>query len=114
MNEGEKRVVGKMITIYCRSKHRSAEGLCEECEALRAYALQRLERCPFGEDKPTCATCTIHCYKNDLRLKMKEVMRMAGPRMLFRHPLETVRHFHQEHRRQKTFVSTKKANQNSR
>lgn len=33
MNEGEKRVVGKMITIYCRSKHRSGEGLCEECKS---------------------------------------------------------------------------------
>lgn len=103
-----------MITIYCRLKHRSGEELCNECETLRAYALQRLERCPFGEEKPTCATCTVHCYKNDMRLMIKEVMRVAGPRMLFRHPVEMVRHFHQEHRRNRTFTSMTKANQNSR
>lgn len=63
MNEKEKEVVSKMITIYCRSKHKSGKELCHECEILKTYAMQRLERCPFGEGKPTCGTCTIHCYK---------------------------------------------------
>ncbi|MBK5194977.1 MAG: nitrous oxide-stimulated promoter family protein [Proteiniphilum sp.] len=109
MNEREKKVVSKMIAIYCSSIHGSAEGLCEECITLRAYALRRLEQCPFGEDKPTCGFCSVHCYKNDMRLKIKEVMRMAGPRMLFRHPLDAITHFYREHRRNRNFASRTKA-----
>lgn len=99
MNESEKKVVNKMITIYCRSKHKSGKGLCKECESLNSYALQRLERCPFGDNKPTCGACTIHCYKSDMRNRIKEVMRFSGPRMLFIHPVDTVRHFNRERKR---------------
>ncbi|NLY24965.1 MAG: nitrous oxide-stimulated promoter family protein [Bacteroidales bacterium] len=105
MNEGEKKVVSKMIAIYCHSRHGTRDGLCEECDALRAYAVRRLEQCPFGEDKPTCGTCQVHCYKNDMRLKIKEVMRMAGPRMFFLHPLDTITHFYRERRRTRNFAS---------
>lgn len=99
MNEGEKKVVDKMITIYCRANHKLASGLCEECTVLKNYAMKRLENCPFGEDKPTCESCPVHCYKSDMRLKIKEVMRFAGPRMLFRYPIDAVRHFYKEYRR---------------
>ncbi|CEA16069.1 MAG TPA: nitrous oxide-stimulated promoter family protein [Fermentimonas caenicola] len=101
MNEGEKKVVSKMISIYCRSKHNQKNELCIECESLNNYALQRLERCPFGDDKPTCGTCTIHCYKRDMRQRIKEVMRFSGPRMLFAHPIEAIRHFNRERKRKK-------------
>jgi len=109
MNEREKKVVSNMIAIYCRSRHGSAEGLCEECITLRVYALRRLEQCPFGEDKPTCDRCSIHCYKNDMRLKIKEVMRVAGPRMLFMHPLDAITHFYRERRRNRNFASRSSA-----
>jgi len=79
VNEGEKKVVTRMVSIYCRSAHDAKEPPCEECKIVLDYALQRLERCPFGEEKPTCASCPIHCYKHDMRLKIKEVMRTAGP-----------------------------------
>ncbi len=96
MNEKEKDIVGKMITIYCNAKHKVDKGLCDECEALNNYAQQRLERCMFGENKPTCGACTVHCYKKDMREKIKVVMRYAGPRMIFIHPIATIRHMIRE------------------
>jgi|AGTN01.2.fsa_nt_gi Nitrous oxide-stimulated promoter. len=110
MNEDEKKVVSKMIAMYCRSKHGSKKGLCDECDALNRYAVQRLERCPFGDEKPTCASCPIHCYKSDMRLRIKEVMRTAGPQMLLLHPVDAVRHFYQERRRNRTFAVKSKVN----
>lgn len=103
MNEKEKDVVTKMINIYCRSKHKPDKGLCAECETLNNYALLRLERCPFGEEKPTCGTCSIHCYKKDMREKIKMVMRFAGPRMLFIHPFEAIRHMIRERKLNREF-----------
>ena len=112
MNEGEKKVVSKMIALYCRSKHGSGKELCAECDSLRQYAFQRLEYCRFGEEKPTCATCTVHCYKKSMRMKIKEVMRFAGPRMLLAHPVDAIRHFYQERRRNRNYAARIKANQN--
>ena len=39
-----------------------------------------------------CANCTVHCYKPEMREKIREVMRYSGPRMLFIHPLVVIRH----------------------
>lgn len=88
----ERDTVGAMIRLYCRRHHGQTEGLCPECAALRAYAMLRLDRCPFGEDKPTCADCPVHCYKPDMRARIREVMRFAGPRMLLAHPLLAIAH----------------------
>ena len=44
-----------MIAFYCHSKHNSGKELCLECSVLEEYALQRLESCRFGEEKPTCS-----------------------------------------------------------
>jgi hypothetical protein len=89
----ERQTIESMFAIYCRDRHATTAGLlCGECEALRDYALQRLERCPFQENKPTCANCAVHCYKPEMRQKVRQVMRYAGPRMLLRHPILAVRH----------------------
>jgi hypothetical protein len=56
------------------------------------YAAVRLERCPFQEDKPTCAKCPVHCYQPKLREQLKAIMRYAGPRMIWRHPILAIRH----------------------
>jgi hypothetical protein len=48
--------------------------------------LGRLEGCPFQEDKTTCAKCPVPCYKPTMRLRIRQVMRYAGPRMLVKHP----------------------------
>jgi predicted amidophosphoribosyltransferase len=92
----ERRTIASMIEIYCRGRHRRARGLCAECEQLLAYATQRIDKCRFGENKPTCAKCTIHCYKPEMRQKVREVMRYSGPRMLWTHPILSVMHYMDE------------------
>lgn len=95
----EFETIAAMLRIYCRSHHRpKEEELCPECAALRDYAHKRLAHCRFGEDKPTCVRCPVHCYKADMRERVREVMRWAGPRMLWRHPLLALRHLVDEHR----------------
>lgn len=66
--------------------------LCRECEDLLTYALKRLTYCRFGENKTTCAACPVHCYAPEPREAIRKVMRFAGPRMLWTHPVLTVRH----------------------
>lgn len=89
----ELETVRALIGIYCRAHHAGQGALCEECEALWRYANERVDRCPFGMEKPTCAACTVHCYKASRREQIREVMRYAGPRMTWRHPLLTIFHF---------------------
>ena len=89
----EKQTVRFMIEIYCADKHADAgEGLCSDCSELLNYAEQRLDKCPFGPDKPPCAQCQVHCYKPELRKQIQEVMRYSGPRMIKKHPVLAVRH----------------------
>lgn len=97
--EREKAVVGQMIAMYCRRHHgpRGAE-LCDDCRVLLAYAHQRLDRCPKGNGKTSCRKCSIHCYAPDKRAKIREVMRFAGPSMIFVHPVAAIRHLISEMR----------------
>jgi hypothetical protein len=87
----EKKTVGVMIALYCRGQHGRRE-LCADCGQLLEYALARLDRCRFEEEKPTCARCPVHCYSPGMRGTVKTVMRYSGPRMLFRHPVLACRH----------------------
>lgn len=87
----EKTTVERMINLYCRKKHGN-KVLCPECEELKAYALKRLDKCPFGDDKPACKVCKVHCYKPEKRDKIREIMRFSGPRMLLYDPLGLLRH----------------------
>ncbi len=87
----EKETVKRMIHLYCLKKEKN-HALCLECTELLQYAYARLERCPFGEKKKACKSCTIHCYKPDVRSRIQEVMRYAGPRMLFYHPVAAIKH----------------------
>jgi hypothetical protein len=89
----EAKTVEAMIRIYCRDQHGRKGELCTECEELLEYARRRLDRCPFQENKTTCAKCPMHCYKPVMRERIRAVMRYAGPRMLRRHPLLTLFHF---------------------
>ena len=98
----EHKTVEAMLDIYCRghhgrrhhgrSQHELASGLCEDCEVLRDYAHQRLQSCPYREGKTTCAKCPIHCYRPQMRSRIRAVMRYAGPRMLYRDPLMALHH----------------------
>jgi Nitrous oxide-stimulated promoter len=82
-----------MVRCYCRHHHHPTATLCPECIQLLDYARLRLERCQFGSDKPTCANCPVHCYQRSRREQIKTVMRFAGPRMLWRHPVLSLRHW---------------------
>ena len=81
----EWKTIAAMIRIYCAHHHCAT--LCPECRGLLDYAGVRLERCRFGADKPTCANCPVHCYQKIRRDEIQCVMRYAGPRMLWRHPI---------------------------
>jgi hypothetical protein len=87
----EWRTIETMIRIYCRDHHEG--GLCPECKGLLDYASVRLDRCRFGAEKPTCAKCPVHCYQKNRREQVKAVMRYAGPRMLWEHPILSLRHW---------------------
>ena len=89
--ERERLTIRKMVDIYCHDHH-GTDGLCEACAVFMDYAEVRLDKCPFGQDKPTCSNCPIHCYKPAQREQVKRIMRYAGPRMLLRHPLLAITH----------------------
>ncbi len=86
----EWQTVTAMVRIHCHDHHGGS--LCPDCEALLAYVRQRLDRCHFGEEKPTCAKCPVHCYQRQRREQIKAVMRYAGPRMLWHHPWLSLHH----------------------
>ncbi len=80
-----------MIAIFCRERHASGERLCGECAELEDHTRVRLKKCPYGEEKPTCATCPIHCYQPSRREQIRVVMAYSGPRMLLSHPMLAIR-----------------------
>jgi len=89
----EWRTIDAMMALYCRKLHGGRRGaLCPDCEELRAYAEKRLTLCPFGDGKPTCANCKVHCYRPEMRERVRAMMRFAGPRMLLAHPYLALLH----------------------
>jgi len=98
----EQRTIEAMLHIWCEAHAlhvRPQYGvLCAGCDELLDYASYRLLKCPYGEEKPTCKKCPIHCYSKDKREQMHEVMRFAGPRMLLRHPILAFHHLRDEKR----------------
>ena len=87
----EMRTIEKMISLYCHSKH-GGKVLCAECDQLKQYALQRLSKCPFGDEKGACSNCSVHCYKINMRENIRAVMRFSGPRMILYYPMDFVKH----------------------
>lgn len=90
--EYEKEIVSQMIALYCKKQHKTKHGLCQACQELDAYAKQRSDKCPFMETKTFCSNCKVHCYKPEMRERIRAVMRFSGPRMIFYHPVTAVRH----------------------
>ncbi len=92
----ELKTITAMVGIYCRKHHDYPEthagALCEDCTQFLEYAGQRLARCPFAEQKLTCGKCPIHCYKKEMQAKAKKIMRYAGPRMIWKHPIMAFYH----------------------
>jgi len=81
-----------MVRLYCRNHHRNKNTICPECTELLDYAEKRLSSCPFQEQKAACGKCAVHCYKKDMRHKIRDVMRYSGPRMIWKHPIMTIQH----------------------
>jgi uncharacterized paraquat-inducible protein A len=93
----ETETIKKMIMIYCHDVHGTEKGeLCSECSGLLDYAKQRIDKCFYGDQKPVCSKCKVHCYKPEMRNKIKEVMRYSGPRMLFKSPVLSLRYMYRK------------------
>lgn len=91
--EKEIEVVQLMIQKYCNGVHKSKSGfICEDCKALLNYVILCRNRCPYGDNKPFCSNCDIHCYKPVIKSKIRSVMRYSGPRIILSHPLIAIRH----------------------
>ncbi|NOY36078.1 MAG: nitrous oxide-stimulated promoter family protein [Chlorobi bacterium] len=89
--EREQITVHTMIRMYCRAHH-GGRVLCNSCSELADYTRIRNIKCVFGDIKPVCNKCRIHCYKPDYRERIKEIMRFSGPRMIISHPLMALDH----------------------
>ena len=89
--EDEKKTVSLMIALYCKRHHHSPP-LCPQCAELDTYARSRSDKCPFMETKTFCVNCSVHCYAPEMRERICTVMRYAGPRMVFHHPVMALRH----------------------
>lgn len=97
----EERTVSQMIALYCAGNHADrprdaravcGEPLCAECAVLDEYAALRTRRCRKMDVKTSCDACENHCYKPEMRERIRDVMRYSGPRMLGRHPVAAIRH----------------------
>ena len=89
--EREKRTVRKMIELYCR-QHLHQDTMPEEYQHLADFACRRLAHCKYGEQKTACKDCPTHCYAPKEREKIREVMRWAGPRMIWYAPKDAILH----------------------
>lgn len=90
----EFRTMQAMVEIYCKVHHplKPARDVCLQCSEFLSYANTRLDRCPYGQQKPTCNKCPVHCYKPQMKQRAREIMMFAGPRMLLPHPIMAIKH----------------------
>ncbi|MFC1984942.1 nitrous oxide-stimulated promoter family protein [Chloroflexota bacterium] len=103
----ESQTITVMISDYCRAYHQD-DKLCSDCIRLTNYAVERLRACLFQEGKTTCVKCPVHCYKPNMRERIRSVMRYAGPRMIYRHPVLAILHMI-DGRRKEPIKNTNKA-----
>lgn len=85
-------VIHKMISLYCRKKHKGKNELCSDCQKLYEYASYRRSVCPYGDNKTFCSNCKTHCYIPAMREKIRNVMRFSGPRMILSNPALVISH----------------------
>ena len=81
----EIQLLSEMIDLYAKKHHIN-------CDDLKQYAIKRTISCPFMEQKTFCSACKVHCYQEEYRIKIKEIMRYSGPRLFFSHPILVIRH----------------------
>ena len=56
------------------------------------YSKNQIYNCRFMETKTFCSVCPSHCYKTDMRERIREVMIFSSKRMIFYHPILTLKH----------------------
>lgn len=95
--ETEIKTVRLMVEMFCKHYHHGDE-LCESCKGLGEYAENRIRKCAFGTTKPICSQCSVHCFKPEMKSEIREVMRFAGFRMNFKHPLLVLHHLFRRYR----------------
>ena len=84
----EIKLIGFMIDIYSKGNPHADF----DTEALKEYAVERIQKCPYIETKTFCSSCKTHCYKAQQREQIRRIMRYAGPRMLLYHPILACKH----------------------
>ena len=104
------KTLALFIDLYCRCKHQGAERrlvalkthdvrliagesivLCPECTKLLAHAFVKRTHCPM-HPKPMCKHCPNHCYHPTYRAQIREVMKVAGRKMVFSGRLDYLFH----------------------
>lgn len=90
----EYQTIAAMVDIYCKAHKHNSQPVsdCQECQDFLVYAHTKLDRCPYGQGKPSCNKCPIHCYKPHMKDKARQIMVFAGPKMLLHHPMMAIRH----------------------
>ncbi|WP_321530992.1 nitrous oxide-stimulated promoter family protein [uncultured Desulfuromonas sp.] len=98
----DEKVLRVFIATYCRQNHlnggvsaeREEQGrhYCAECAELLDYALQRLQRCPLNP-KPACRDCPVHCYRSQMRERIRQVMKFSGLHFVKRGRLDWLWHY---------------------
>jgi hypothetical protein len=104
----EKKELGVLVNfvrIFCEAKHGAGVEkkdaremsagetvLCRECAELVEYAMEKLRMCPLSP-KPSCKKCRIHCYGNEQRARIREIMASSGRRMILRGRLDYLRYY---------------------
>ncbi len=90
----EVNTLKKFYEMYCKDKHQNQKitkmtleyhfekfeyefELCDECQELLNYSLDRLKECPH-EIKPRCRTCPNPCYEKPQWKKVAKLMRYSG------------------------------------
>lgn len=87
----EKKVFEKMVLIYCKKKHQDNYP-CIDCREIIKYGHDKINKCIHGEEKPFCSKCNVHCYEKNMQKKVKDIMRFSGPRIIFYHPIVSLKH----------------------
>lgn len=82
-----------LFGIYCRKNHAPEKGvLCSSCQSELKYAVHKTKICTEKDMGKTCSECRVHCFEPEHREKIREIMRFSGPRLMWSHPLLSMRY----------------------
>ncbi|PLX99289.1 MAG: nitrous oxide-stimulated promoter family protein [Desulfuromonas sp.] len=101
------RVLAQFTSVYCRAHQHPGKGflaanipglevenypVCDACRDFLDYAIERRLRCPL-DPRPVCKHCHVHCYKEEYRRKVREIMRFSGQYLLKRGRIDLLWHY---------------------